>query len=213
MHWPAALVSHTLGRSCGASAPPRPLCGMERRSTRGILEISLLLATFASISAARFVRIHPEQVLLLPSSPRNASPMLHGLADVAPAVGNATASALAKAQHILRRYSDTLRLLSIPVGLVVTFLGYSLVAPVLFVAGFLFGGGISFIAVKAAVGTHTPAEAWIAIAAMIVGGTVVAILSLQLMSVGMFAMGGILGGDTRVCVDAVCSRPRVSIES
>ncbi len=165
---------------------------MERR-TLAALAILLPLAALASLSDARFVRNLPEQVSLLPASSLDGPSVLHAVDDVAPAVKNATALALAKAQYILTRYSDTLRILSIPAGLVVTFLGHFLLTPVLFIAGFLSGGGASFIAAKAAVGADTPAAAWVSIAAMAVGGTVVALLTLRLMSVGMFAMGGMLG--------------------
>ncbi len=63
----------------------------------------------------------------------------------------------------------------------------------LFVAGFLTGGGLSFIATKAAFGAQTPAAAWVTIAAMLVGGAVVALIATRLLAVGMFAVGAMLG--------------------
>lgn len=120
-------------------------------------------------------------------------PTLRGVDDVGPAFANATEAALAKAEAILAQYSNVLRIVAIPTGLAVTFFGYFLLGPVLFLAGFISGGGACFIAVNAAIGDSTPAAAWIAIVAMLLGGAMLGFLALHALNFGMFAVGAALG--------------------
>lgn len=63
----------------------------------------------------------------------------------------------------------------------------------LFLAGFVSGGGACFVAVNAAIGDDTPAAAWIAIAAMLLGGALLGFLALRALNFGMFAVGAALG--------------------
>lgn len=120
-------------------------------------------------------------------------PAVRAVNDVAPAVKNATVLALAEAQGILEQYSNGLRIASIPGGIVVTFLGTFLLTPVLFTAGFLSGGGTAFVATKALIGAETPAAAWASILAMLVVGVLAGLLTMKMLSVGVFAVGAMLG--------------------
>lgn len=118
---------------------------------------------------------------------------LHGVDDVGPAFANATTAGLAKAQAILTQYSDLLRIISIPTGIAVTFFGYFLLSPVLFIAAFVSGGGFCFIAVGAIIGEETPLAAWLSIASMLLGGALLGFIALRALNVGMFAVGAALG--------------------
>ena len=124
---------------------------------------------------------------------RMPAPAVRTVDDVAPAFANATESALASADLILHRYSSTLRLIAIPAGSLIAFFGYFLLAPVLFLAAFISGGALCFVASTALLGDATPAAAWVAIAAMLLGGALLGFLALRALNLGMFAVGAALG--------------------
>lgn len=125
------------------------------------------------------------------SSPQQRA--LHDVDNIGPAISNATATAIARANAILARYSDALRVISIPTGMAVSFFGYFLLAPVLFLAAFISGGGLCFVAVQAVLHETTPAAAWISIAAMLLGGAMLGFVALRALNFGMFAVGASLG--------------------
>lgn len=118
---------------------------------------------------------------------------LHDVDNIGPAISNATATAIARANAIIARYSDALRIVSIPTGIAVSFFGYFLLAPVLFLAAFISGGGLCFVAVQAVLHENTPAAAWISIAAMLLGGAMLGFVALRALNFGMFAVGASLG--------------------
>lgn len=119
--------------------------------------------------------------------------IIHNVDDVSGALTNATTAALNEANVILQNYSELLRIIAIPIGLVIAFFGYFLLGPVLFLAAFISAGGASFVAVHAILGTNTPTTAWISIIAMILGGSLVGFLAIRALSLGMFAVGASLG--------------------
>lgn len=153
----------------------------------------VLLALLITVAHARFYRLHRADVRLIPSPDRRLPGTVHGVDDVVPAVSDATSEALAQAEYILAQYSNTLRIVSMPVGLLASFFGHFLLVPVLFFAGFMSGGGLSFIATKALFGAETPTAAWITIVAMLIGGALSALIASRLISAGMFALGALLG--------------------
>lgn len=116
-----------------------------------------------------------------------------GIDNVGPAISNATQSAIEHGEEILANYSSVLHGLAIPTGLAVTFFGYFLLAPVLFLAAFVTGGGACFIAVNAILEETTPTEAWIAIGAMLLGGALFGFIAMRALPVGMFSVGAALG--------------------
>lgn len=113
--------------------------------------------------------------------------------NVGPALANATQMAIERGEEILANYSSVLHGIAIPTGLAVTFFGYFLLAPVLFLAAFVTGGGACFIAVNAILDDATPTEAWIAIGAMLLGGALFGFIAIRALPVGMFAVGAALG--------------------
>eukprot|EP00178_Gracilaria_changii_P019214 TRINITY_DN55824_c0_g1_i1.p1 TRINITY_DN55824_c0_g1~~TRINITY_DN55824_c0_g1_i1.p1 ORF type:complete len:486 (-),score=71.28 TRINITY_DN55824_c0_g1_i1:893-2350(-) len=118
---------------------------------------------------------------------------LQNMDNIAPAISNATATAIAKANTILVHYSDALRVVAIPTGVSISFFGYFLLGPVLFLAAFVSGGGLCFVAVSSVLHEDTPAAAWISIAAMLLGGAMLGFIALRALNFGMFAVGAALG--------------------
>lgn len=131
---------------------------------------------------------------LVPARPDFHPRVSHrGIEDVGPALANATQNALTHADAILANYSNVLRGIAIPAGLGVSFFGYFLLAPVLFIAAFITGGGACFVAVTAVLDNTTPTAAWIAIGAMLLGGALFGFLAMRALNLGMFAVGAALG--------------------
>ncbi|KAI0566795.1 hypothetical protein FGB62_6g154 [Gracilaria domingensis] len=136
-------------------------------------------------------RHHHRQTIPLRLQSQHAS--LQDVDNIAPAISNATASAIARANAILAHYSDALRIIAIPTGISISFFGYFLLAPVLFLAAFVSGGGLCFVAVSSVLHENTPAAAWISIAAMLLGGAMLGFIALRALNFGMFAVGAALG--------------------
>lgn len=154
----------------------------------------VLLLLFLLLPPALSYPTQPHLQLPFPPS-ANSYPIVlaRGVDDVVPAFKNATETALTNAKSILKNYSSVLRGLAIPVGLTFTFFGYFLLAPVLFIAGFISGGTASFIAVNATLGSANPTSVYVAIGAMLLGGAMLGFLALRALSFGMFAVGAAMG--------------------
>lgn len=116
-----------------------------------------------------------------------------GIDNVGPALANATQSAIDHGKAILSNYTTVLHGIAIPAGLAVSFFGYFLLAPVLFLAAFITGGGACFVAVNTVIEEETPTEAWIAIGAMLLGGALLGFIAMRALPIGMFAVGASLG--------------------
>ncbi|CAN8062350.1 unnamed protein product [Agarophyton chilense] len=147
----------------------------------------LTLSVASPISSRELYYQQPVQIHL------HSQRALQDVDNIAPAISNATASAIARANGILTRYSDTLRIIAIPTGISISFFGYFLLTPVLFLAAFVSGGGMCFIAVSSVLHEDTPAAAWISIAAMLLGGAMFGFVALKALTFGMFAVGAALG--------------------
>lgn len=148
---------------------------------------SLVLTT----SHARFVRLHSHDFHVIEQLP--LSPLLRTVNDVAPAVQNATELALTRARTFVAHYANALRIVTIPTGIIVTFLGYFLLNPVLFSAGMLTGGGATFVALRALLGHESPSALWLSVVGSLLCGFIVGLLAIKAISVGMFAVGALLG--------------------
>ncbi len=154
---------------------------------------TLILFSLAVVTTthARFVRLQSIDYHVVAQPP--ASPLLRTVNDVAPAVQNATELALARAHTFVTHYANVLRIITIPAGMVVTFFGYFLLNPVLFGAGMLTGGGATFVALRALLGHASPSALWLAVVGSLLCGFVLGLLAVKLISVGMFAVGALLG--------------------
>lgn len=149
----------------------------------------------------RVLRMHPQDYHLIPSRRLLdqqqdfdfISASLRTVSDVAPAVQNASQLALERAKAFVTSYSTALRVVAIPGGALVTFLGYYLLTPVLFGAGMLTGGGASFVALRALLGHERPSALWLSAVGSLLCGFVVALLAVRLLRIGMFAIGAVLG--------------------
>lgn len=117
----------------------------------------------------------------------------HGIDNVGPALYNATQDAIKRGEHILANYTSVLHGVAIPTGLAASFFGYFLLAPVLFLAAFVTGGGACFVAVSTIFEAETPTTAWISIGAMLLGGALFGFVAMRALSIGMFAVGASLG--------------------
>lgn len=120
-------------------------------------------------------------------------PSERGIDNVGPALANATQTALDHGRAILSNYTSVLHGIAIPTGLAASFFGYFLLAPVLFLAAFITGGGACFVAVSTIVEDESPTEAWIAIGAMLLGGALLGFIAMRALPIGMFAVGASLG--------------------
>lgn len=120
-------------------------------------------------------------------------PSQRGIDNVGPALANATQTALDHGRAILSNYTSVLHGIAIPTGLAASFFGYFLLAPVLFLAAFITGGGACFVAVSTVIEDETPTEAWIAIGAMLLGGALLGFIAMRALPIGMFAVGASLG--------------------
>ncbi|KAJ8906468.1 hypothetical protein NDN08_002961 [Rhodosorus marinus] len=107
-------------------------------------------------------------------------------------VKGATESVLDAAEETLAKYRAILIGLCIPIGLLACFFGYFLFTPILFVTGFLLGGGFFYFAVKATL-EGTSAESWGTITAAVLGGLVVGVVAIKAVAVGIFLLGASLG--------------------
>jgi len=103
-------------------------------------------------------------------------------------VKGATQSVLDTAEETLAKYRAILIGLCIPIGLLACFFGYFLFTPILFVTGFLLGGGFFYFAVKATL-EGTSAESWGTITAAVLGGLVVGVVAIKAVAVGIFLLG------------------------
>lgn len=128
-----------------------------------------------------------------PLSERTPASTYRGIDNVGPAIYNATQEAIHRAQNILANYTSVLNGIAIPSGLAASFFGYFLLAPVLFLAAFITGGGACFVAVSAVLEEQTSTAAWISIAAMLLGGALCGFIAMRALSIGMFAVGASLG--------------------
>lgn len=138
----------------------------------------------------------------------------HGVDDVGPAISNATQAAITQAQQILTEYTSIVNGIAIPIGLIISFFGYFLLSPVLFLSAFITGGSVSFISVSALLNDLTPpsavpsagqvihidelfvrspTNAWICIFAMLFGGSLFGFIAIRALSLGMFSIGAALG--------------------
>lgn len=160
---------------------------MPRSAALGAL---LLLTCMSGSAHARFMRFRPHGATVLQMTD---APSVRAVNDVGPAVKNATEAALARAQAVLKRYANTLRVVSIPTGIIVAFLGYFLLTPVLFGAGLVVGGGVASVALRALLGDATPAAVWTGVVGTLAAGIVVGLIAVKMLSVGMFAVGASLG--------------------
>jgi Domain of unknown function (DUF4203) len=88
------------------------------------------------------------------------------------------------------------------VGAVATFFGYLILGPILFTAGFLTGGGLCFVAVRAGL-DESDTAAWVSIIAMMVGGGLIGFLAVKMLLVGTFALGAALGIAASAALKAV----------
>lgn len=143
-------------------------------------------------------------------------PSQRGIDNVGPALANATQTALDHGRAILSNYTSVLHGIAIPTGLSASFFGYFLLAPVLFLAAFITGGGACFVAVSTVIEDETPTEAWIAIGAMLLGGALFGFIAMRALPIGMFAVGASLGVvfassiRTTVIVDLFPKDPRTA---
>lgn len=83
-----------------------------------------------------------------------------------------------------------------------TLFGYFLLGPVLFSTAFLVGGGACFVAVRAALDSNA-FSAWVSVVAMLIGGGFCGFAAVKMLSVGMFAVGAMLGVATSATLRAV----------
>lgn len=134
---------------------------------------------------ARPIQIAISEFLTVPSQ--------RGVDNIGPALANATQTALDHGRAILSNYTTVLHGIAIPTGLAASFFGYFLLAPVLFLAAFITGGGACFVAVSTVLEDESPTEAWIAIGAMLLGGALLGFIAMRALPVGMFAVGASLG--------------------
>lgn len=128
-----------------------------------------------------------------PAFPLQPTLTLRNVDNVGPALSNATQEAITRGKAILAKYTDIVNIVAIPTGVAVAFFGYFLLAPVLFLASFISGGGACFVAVNELLGSTTPAAAWISIAAMLLGGALLGFFALRALNLGMFLVGAALG--------------------
>lgn len=178
-------------RTLSAPSPARAFLRTAIPTMRATAVLPFVLFTLAA-AAPQPIYIPP--VVFHHHDPAAPLPTLaRGVDDVGPAITNATATAFHRARDILSHYSDTLRVFAVPTGLAVSFFGYFLLTPVLFLAAFISGGGACFIAVATILGEDTPAAVWISIASMLLGGSLLGFLALRALNFGMFAVGAALG--------------------
>lgn len=150
---------------------------------------------------ARFMRVHPHDyrviqtqlILNEPAYPAVVPTLSRAVNDVGPAVQNATELAYERARKFATAYANVIRTLMIPVGILITFVGYFLLTPVLFGAGLLTGGGAAFIALRALLGHAESSALWLTIVGSVLSGFVVGLIAVKLLSVGMFAIGVMMG--------------------
>jgi len=110
-------------------------------------------------------------------------------------VQQAMESSYEQALSVLSTYQDVIIGICIPVALIGTFLGYKLLRAFLFVAGFAFGGFISYSAAFS-ITNGTSSVVWVSITAMLLGGLLLGLLAMWLVKAGVFLIGAMLG----VCI-------------
>lgn len=156
------------------------LCTLSCAFGRFVHHYPVHLAEIRSEGAAKLFKVPPRRVV-------------RAVDDVGPAVKNATEAALGSAKALLENYANTLRIVTIPGGIIVAFAGYFLLTPVLFVSGLLVGGGTAMVALRALLGDTNSVAVWVSVVIMLAAGVIVGLLAVKMLSVGMFAVGASLG--------------------
>lgn len=209
--YPEAVTPQTpFPLSALSPTPPVSKLTMSISSPRTTVTVIALSLVILQLSAAHAHPSQHEQHSYSNSLYGISSFSEHGVEDVGPALANATSSAIDQAQAILSNYTSVLHGVAIPAGLAVTFFGYFLLTPVLFIAAFIIGGGASFIVVSTILSDFAPApssdddgsgdaqltsptSAWVSIGAMLFGGALFGFIAMRALPLGMFAIGAALG--------------------
>mmetsp|Transcript_10201 Transcript_10201/g.18386 ORF Transcript_10201/g.18386 Transcript_10201/m.18386 type:complete len:297 (-) Transcript_10201:588-1478(-) len=166
--------------------------------------VALVLLVILSFQVGSTIAISPSDIASAASGIPKAD-------DVGGALQDASVGAIEKARLVLEAHRALVLALCIPFGLVLLFAGFWILNPAMFLASFCAGGFLSYIAVFS-VTKDTSIVTWASFGAFLLGGLLCGFLSLYLVPLGIFLLGGALGIVFGLAINSIVSsfRPETS---